>query len=167
MGSPTGRGEHIPRAIFRGVAEHARRMGYPVASDDLFLLAVAELTEGTPARDVLESKGISVERLVTEISSRALPMPAESSGLMFPPAYNSMAGRAQAFAASLGDGPISPEHVKGTYSLIHHAATASYSWIRPPRTSIRRTSGTSADIGGSEVPAGVRRSRPRWGRWAL
>jgi ATP-dependent Clp protease ATP-binding subunit ClpA len=86
-------------------------MAYPVASDDLFLLAVAELREGTPARDVLESKGISVERLATEISSRALPMPAESSGLMFAPAYNSMAGRAEAFAASLGDGPISPEHV--------------------------------------------------------
>jgi hypothetical protein len=111
MGSPTGRGEHIPRAIFRGVAEHARRMGYPVASDDLFLLAVAELTEGTPARDVLESKGSSVERLAAEISSRALPMPAESSRLIFPAAYNSMAGRAEAFAASLGDGPISPEHV--------------------------------------------------------
>lgn len=56
-------------------------------------------------------RGISAERLATEISSRALPMPAESNGLMFPPAYNSMAGRAEAFAASLGDGPISPEHV--------------------------------------------------------
>jgi len=75
MASPTGRGEHIPMAIFRGVSEHARRMGYPVASDDLFLLAVAELAEGTPARDVLESAGISAERLATEISSRALPMP--------------------------------------------------------------------------------------------
>ncbi len=111
MGSPTGRGEHIPREIFRGVSEHARRMGYPVASDDLFLLAVAELAEGTPARDVLESAGIGAGRLATEISSRALPMSAESRGLMFPPAYNSMAGRAEAFAASLGDGPISPEHV--------------------------------------------------------
>jgi hypothetical protein len=30
---------------------------------------------------------------------------------MFPPAYNSMVGRAEALAASLGDGPISPEHV--------------------------------------------------------
>jgi hypothetical protein len=57
--------------------------------------------------------------------------------------------------------------LKGTFSLIHHAATASYSWIRPPRTSIRRTSGTSAEIARSEVPVGVRRSRPRWGRWAL
>lgn len=111
MGSPTGRGEHIPTTIFRGVSAHARRIGYPVASDDLFLLAVAELAEGTPARDVLESAGISAERLATEISSRALPMPAGSSGLMFPPAHNSMAGRAEAFAASLGDGPISPEHV--------------------------------------------------------
>jgi hypothetical protein len=36
--------------------------------------------------------------------------------------------------------------VKGTFSLIHHAATGLYSWSRPPRTSIRRTSGTSAEI---------------------
>ncbi len=107
----TGSGEHIPMAIFRGVAEHARRMGYPVASDDLFLLAVAELTEGTLAREVLESEGINAERLVTEISSVARPMPEGSGGLLYPPAYNSMAGRAEAFAASLGDGPISPEHV--------------------------------------------------------
>jgi ATP-dependent Clp protease ATP-binding subunit ClpA len=111
MAYPTGRGEQIPSAIFRGVMEHARRMGYPVASDDLFLLAIAELAEGTPSREVLESVGIKAERLATEISSIARPMPAESDGLLFPPAFNSMAGRAEAFAASLGDGPISPEHV--------------------------------------------------------
>lgn len=86
-------------------------MGYPVASDDLFLLAIAELAEGTTAREVLESVGVNAERLATEISSRARPMPVESNGLLFPPAFNSMAGRAEAFAASLGDGPISPEHV--------------------------------------------------------
>ena len=57
--------------------------------------------------------------------------------------------------------------LEGYVSLIHHAATASYSWIRPQRTSIRRTPGSSAEIGHSGVPAGVRRSRPRWGRWAL
>ncbi|MDP9227238.1 MAG: hypothetical protein M3P18_25995 [Actinomycetota bacterium] len=111
MGYTTGRGEDLPRAIFRGVSKHARRMGYTVASDDLFLLAVAELPDGTPAREVLESEGIVAERLATEISSRALPMPAESRALLFPSAYNSMAGRAEAFAASLGDGTITPEHV--------------------------------------------------------
>src|SRR6266508_5700812 len=57
--------------------------------------------------------------------------------------------------------------LKGTLSLILHAATASYSWIRPQRTSIRRTSGTSAEIARSEVPAGVRRSRPRWGEGCI
>jgi hypothetical protein len=111
MGSVTGRGEHIPGAIFRGVTEHAQRMGYSVASDDLFLVAVAGLPENTPARDVLESRGINADRLSAEISSRAWPMPKGSGGLLFPPAFNSMAGRAEAFAASLGDGPISPEHV--------------------------------------------------------
>lgn len=107
----TGREEHIPWAIFEGVSEHARRMGYTVASDDLFLLAVAELPEGTPARDVLESEGIDAERLGNEISSRVREMPEEWNGLLFPPAFNSMAGRAEAFAASLGDGRIRPEHV--------------------------------------------------------
>lgn len=56
MGSPTGREEQMPREILRGVAEHARRMGYTVATDDLFLLAVAELPEGTPAREVLNPR---------------------------------------------------------------------------------------------------------------
>lgn len=111
MGSPIGRGEQIPMAIFRGAAEHAGRLGYPVASDDLFLLAIAELPKGTPARQVLESEGLNAERVATEISALARSIPAGSRGLLFPPAFNSMAGRAEAFAASLGDGPITPEHV--------------------------------------------------------
>jgi hypothetical protein len=86
-------------------------MGYTVASDDLFLLAVAELPERTPARQVLEAEGINGERLATEISARARSMPVGSTGLLFPAAFNSMAGRAEAFAASLGDGPVTPEHV--------------------------------------------------------
>ena len=45
--------------------------------------------------------------------------------------------------------------LKGTFSPIHHAATGSYSWIRPPRTSIRRTPGNSVEIGHSGAPAGV------------
>jgi ATP-dependent Clp protease ATP-binding subunit ClpA len=86
-------------------------MGYRVASDDLFLLTVAELPERTPARQALEAEGINGERLATEISARARSLPVGSTGLLFPPAFNSMAGRAEAFAASLGDGPITPEHV--------------------------------------------------------
>lgn len=86
-------------------------MGYPVASDDLFLLAVAELPDGSPARQALESEGINAELVATEIESHARAMPVDSNALLFPPAYNSMAGRAEAFAASLGDGTITPEHV--------------------------------------------------------
>jgi hypothetical protein len=110
MGSPTGRGEYIPKAIFRGVIEHARRLGYAVATDDLFLLAVAELPRGTPAREVLGALGVSADRLRNE-SFPTSREPAEREGLLFPPAYNALAGRAEAFAASLGSGPISPEHV--------------------------------------------------------
>jgi hypothetical protein len=138
-------------------------MGYPVASDDLFLLAVAELTEGAPARDVLESKGISVERLATQISSRALPMPAESSGLMFPPAYKSMAGRAEAFAASLGDGPISPEHVlmaliSDPSSLRHSSSGGSASAGRTSST------GSAHEAWPSQARPSRLRSRSKWAR---
>lgn len=49
--------------------------------------------------------------MASEISTRVVAMPVESSGLAFPPAYNLMAGRPEAFAASVGDGPISSEHV--------------------------------------------------------
>jgi ATP-dependent Clp protease ATP-binding subunit ClpA len=111
MEFPAGRREQLPRVIFKGVIEHARRMGYTVATDDLFLLAVAELPEGTRARHVLASEEIQGEHLAIHISSRARPMPEGTKGLLFPPAFNSMAGRAEAFAASLGDGPITPEHV--------------------------------------------------------
>ena len=47
-------------------------------------------------------------------------------------------------------------------------AAAWYSWIRPPRTSRRRTSRVAPDRGGG-VPggAGARRSNPRWGRFSL
>src|SRR6266513_1793941 len=86
VGSPTGRGEQMPVAIFKGVSEHARRLGYTVGSDDLFLLAVAELPEGTPAREVLEAEGLNGERLATEIASHEWPMPEGSNGLLFPPA---------------------------------------------------------------------------------
>jgi len=46
--------------------------------------------------------------------------------------------------------------VKGTSIPIRHAATGSYSQIRPPRTSIRRTLGTSRTNSRSATPAGVR-----------
>lgn len=56
--------------------------------------------------------------------------------------------------------PLTRIRLRGTSSLIHHAATGSYSWIRPPRASIRRTRGTSGELGHSRTPSGVRRSRP-------
>jgi hypothetical protein len=61
-------------------------------------------------------------------------------------------------------------HVKGTETLdpAWHHGTSSYSWMRPPRTSLLRTRsmlGTSAWGFGSE--SGARRSIPRCGRLAL
>lgn len=48
-------------------------------------------------------------------------------------------------------------NLKGTSIPIRHAATGSYSQIRPPRTSMRRTFGTSGTNSRSATPAGVRR----------
>ena len=75
---------------------------------------------------------------------------------------------------SRSEGPIldllaDPQAVdlKGTSIPICHAASGSYSQISPPRTSMRRTLGTSGANLRSATPAGVRRSRPRCGLRAL
>ena len=52
--------------------------------------------------------------------------------------------------------------LKGTSIPIRHAA-GSYSQIRPPRISMRRTLGTSGTDSRSATPAGVRSPRPRCG----
>jgi len=53
--------------------------------------------------------------------------------------------------------------LSGAQIKFRHAATASYSWISPPRTSTRQTSGTTDEISRSFVPSGVWRSSPWWG----
>ena len=64
-----------------------------------------------------------------------------------------------------GDGKVVT--LSGAFIQIRHAATASYSWINPPRTSLRRIFGTGADASGRRAPlatwAGGRSSSPRWG----
>jgi Clp amino terminal domain, pathogenicity island component len=108
---PSGRGEFLPRDVWETALGHARRAGYTVAVDDLFLLAVAELPEGTPARDALVAEGLDPDRLEAQITSQAIGQPDDRAGISFPPAFNGMLGRAEAFAATLGDGTITPEHV--------------------------------------------------------
>jgi hypothetical protein len=93
------------------VDAHARELGRTVASDDLFLLALTGLDEEQPARRALAAEGVDAERLRPRIRTagdRPLDPPA---ALTSSPAYYKMHGRAQGFAAALGDGRITPEHV--------------------------------------------------------
>jgi hypothetical protein len=111
MKVPWGARLPIPSAILDRVSSIARRLHRDVAGDDLFLLALAELPGGSPARRALESEGLDAERLRIEISADGDGSPNGQGGLTFPPAFYSMQGRAEGFAAVLGDGTITPEHV--------------------------------------------------------
>jgi hypothetical protein len=106
-----GESPKMPRDLLDVVFSTARRLGRQVASDDLFLLALTELPGDSAARQALEAEGVDGERLLEEIRTGGDGPPAREGGLTFAPAFYSMEGRAQAFAATLGDGTITPEHV--------------------------------------------------------
>jgi hypothetical protein len=102
---------HEPRELFEGVATHARRLGRGVAGDDLFLLALSELADDQPARRALEGEGLDSDRIVEEIRSHGDAKSEWEGNLRFAPSFYSMKGRAEGFAATLGDGRVTPEHV--------------------------------------------------------
>ncbi|MEX2407269.1 MAG: Clp protease N-terminal domain-containing protein [Actinomycetota bacterium] len=111
MGSPTGERPTIPRDIWGNVVSAARRLRRQVAGDDLFLLALAELSGDHPAKHALEAEGVDARRLSTEIRTGGDGPSDPEAGVIFSPAYYLMHGRAEGFAAALGDGTITPEHV--------------------------------------------------------
>jgi hypothetical protein len=111
MKGPWGDRPLLPRDILERVLSGARRLGRQVASDDLFLLAVAELPGESQARQALEAEGVDAERLLAEIRTGGDGPSELKAGLTYAPAFYSMQGRAEAFAAALGDGAIAPEHV--------------------------------------------------------
>lgn len=109
--SAWGKTADLPRRIQDLVLARAQELGREVASDDLFLLALTELDKDDPARRALAAEGINQERLLAEIRTPG-DRPADSpAGLTYAPAYYSMRGWAQGFAAALGDGRISSEDV--------------------------------------------------------
>lgn len=79
--------------------------------DDLLLLALLELDADELARRALESEGITHERLLDHMRVSGDEPPDEQRGVTYSPATYTMQGRAEGFAATLGDGPIRPEHV--------------------------------------------------------
>lgn len=111
MKVPAGEAPQLPREIHSLVASIAQRLGRDVASDELFLLALLELPDDVPARSALEAEGVTEDQALTEVRTDGDKASDTLQGLLFPPAFNALLGRAQAFAASLGDGAITPEHV--------------------------------------------------------
>jgi hypothetical protein len=111
MRSVWGRCPELPVRVLDGVHRHACALGRTVASDDLFLLAMTELDDAQPARRALARCGIDSERLMPQIKVEGDGRLDPGQGLHFAPAYYLLLGRAQGFAATLGDGAITPEHV--------------------------------------------------------
>lgn len=89
----------------------AQELGREVASDDLFLVALTELDEADLARRALAAEGIDRDRLLQEIRTAGDRPVDPPAGLTYAPAYYSMQGLAQGFAAALGDGKIRSEDV--------------------------------------------------------
>ena len=108
---PAGEAPQLPRGIHSLVASIAQRLGRDVASDGLFLLALLELPDDVPARSALEAEGVTWDRALAEVRTGGDKASEAFKGLLFPPAFNALLGRAQAFAATLGDGAITPQHV--------------------------------------------------------
>lgn len=94
------------------VGEWARRLGRPVAGDDLFLLGMTELPPEEPARRALEAEQLDSSRILDGIQT-TLGVGTEEveGGITFTPAVYTMNGRAEGFSAALGDGAVRPEHV--------------------------------------------------------
>jgi hypothetical protein len=79
--------------------------------DAFFLLAMLELEPDQPARRALEAEGMTRERVAKEIHAYGDASAGKRRGVVYSPASYTVQGRAQGFAAALGDGAITPEHV--------------------------------------------------------
>lgn len=75
------------------------------------LLALLELGADQPARRALEEAGVTRERVLDDIHQSADDCADRPEGATYSPAMYTIQGRAEAFAAALGEGPITPEHV--------------------------------------------------------
>lgn len=101
----------LPPAVQKTVYDVAVELGRQVASDDLFLLALTRLGPESPARQALEAAGVTADIVLANIRTGGDGVPPHGDGLSYSPAYYGMTGRAEAFAAALGDGTITAEHV--------------------------------------------------------
>lgn len=101
----------LPARVEKIVTDLGIELRRTVLGDDLFLLALTRLDESSPARQVLEAEGVTGDVLLANIRTGGDGGASLKQGMTYAPAYYSMYGRADGFAASLGDGTITPEHV--------------------------------------------------------
>lgn len=81
-----------PRDLLVGVVAQARRLGRPVAGDDLFLLALSELPGDPPARRALEAEGLDSGRISEEVRTRGDAQADWDGKLHFAPALYLVVG---------------------------------------------------------------------------
>jgi catechol 2,3-dioxygenase-like lactoylglutathione lyase family enzyme len=101
----------LPAAVQERATDIGVELHRHVLGDDLFLLALTQLPAGTPAREVLEAEGVTADIVLARIRTRGDGGRSAKFGMTYAPACYLMHGRADAFAAALGDGTITPEHV--------------------------------------------------------
>ncbi|HJV09213.1 MAG TPA: Clp protease N-terminal domain-containing protein [Acidimicrobiales bacterium] len=101
----------LPGRVHKAVTDIGVELHRHVLGDDLFLLALARLDPEAPAREVLEAEGATADVLLSEIRTGGDGGASPKLGMTYSPAYYLMHGRADGFAATLGDGTITPEHV--------------------------------------------------------
>ena len=111
MGTVRSKWRRLPAKVEKTVVDVGLELHRQVVGDELFLLALARLDPDSLARQVLEAEGVTADVLLANIRTGGDGEPSAESGFTYSPAYYGMHGRADAFAAALGDGTITAEHV--------------------------------------------------------
>ena len=111
MRTVRSQGRRLPAEVEKTGLDVGLELHRQVVGDDLFLLVLARLDPDSPARQVLEAEGVTSEVLLANIRTRGDGESSTESGFTYSPAYYGMHGRADGFAAALGDGTITPEHL--------------------------------------------------------
>ena len=111
MRSITGRSRSLPPAVSQRAVQHAVELGREVMGDALLLLALLELDCAQPARRALEAEGVTHDRVLEYIRASGDTSAERPGFVTYSPSAYTMQGRAEGFAAALGDGAITPEHV--------------------------------------------------------
>jgi len=87
----------------------AQRLGQSIAGPAFLVLAILRREDST-ASCILRDLGLDAAQIETQLAAVGDKADGGESSITFPPIMYRLAGRAEAFAATLGDGRITPEH---------------------------------------------------------